>query len=193
MFETIKQDLNCVLQRDPAASGKWEILINYSGLHAVWFYRLSHWLWEKRWRLLARFISTLARWLTGIEIHPAAQIGKCLFIDHGMGVVIGSTTEIGDGCTLYQGVTLGGTSLIDEKRHPTLQSGVIVGAGAKILGPILIGENARIGSNSVVLHDVPNATTVVGIPAKIVKRRSAHQNMDENQPMSEPDKAETRH
>jgi serine O-acetyltransferase len=157
-----------IRQRDPAARSRWEILSLYPGVHALAFHRLAHrmWCWRLRW--LARLISQLARWFTGIEIHPGAKIGRRLFIDHGMGVVIGETAEIGDDCTLYHGVTLGGTTWRKEKRHPTLGNSVVIGAGAKILGPITIGDNARVGSNSVVVKDVPAGATVVGIPGRIV-------------------------
>ncbi|MBF0190272.1 MAG: serine O-acetyltransferase [Magnetococcales bacterium] len=168
MFQRIKQDIEVIFQRDPAANGVLEVLLCYPGLHAILGYRLFHWLWLKKFRLLARFLSNLTRFLTGIEIHPAAKIGTRFFIDHGMGVVIGETTEIGDDVTLYHGVTLGGTSWKAGKRHPTLDNGVVVGAGAKILGPITIGANARVGSNAVVVSDVPADTTVVGIPGRLV-------------------------
>lgn len=168
MFERIKEDIASVYDRDPAARNNLEILLNYPGLHAIWVQRLAHKLWNKNWKSLARFISTLARWLTGVEIHPGATIGRRFFIDHGMGVVIGETAEIGDDVTVYHSVTLGGTSWNGGKRHPTLADGVVVGAGAKILGPILIGKNARVGSNSVVVKEVPENATVVGIPGRVV-------------------------
>jgi serine O-acetyltransferase len=157
-----------IRQRDPAARSRWEILSLYPGVHALAFHRVAHRLWRWRLRWLARLVSQLARWFTGIEIHPAAKIGRRLFIDHGMGVVIGETAEIGDDCTLYHGVTLGGTTWLKEKRHPTLGNSVVIGAGAKILGPITIGDNARVGSNSVVVKDIPAGATVVGIPGRIV-------------------------
>ena len=168
MFATIKSDIEAIRSRDPASRHTWEILTCYPGLHALWLHRLAHrlWSWELKW--LARFIAHIARWFTLIEIHPAAHIGKGFFIDHGGGVVIGGTTEIGANCTLYQGVTLGGTSWQEGKRHPTLGDNVIVGAGAKILGPIYIGANARVGSNAVVTKEVPENTTVVGVPAHAV-------------------------
>ncbi|MBF0628451.1 MAG: serine O-acetyltransferase [Magnetococcales bacterium] len=172
MFQRIKQDIEVIFQRDPAANGVLEVLLCYPGLHAILGYRLFHWLWRKNFRLLARFLSNLTRFLTGIEIHPAAQIGARFFIDHGMGVVIGETTQIGDNVTLYHGVTLGGTSWKAGKRHPTLENGVVVGAGAKILGPITIGANARVGSNAVVVSDVPANTTVVGVPGRLVMPKS---------------------
>lgn len=172
MFARIREDIRCVFDRDPAARNTLEVLTTYPGLHAIVFYRLTHWLWQKRWKWLSRFISGLARWLTGIEIHPAAQIGHRFFIDHGMGVVIGETAEIGDDCTLYHGVTLGGTSWQAGKRHPTLGDRVVVGAGAKVLGPIDVGADARIGSNAVVVKSVPAMRTVVGIPGRVVERPS---------------------
>jgi len=168
MFKRFFEDIQTVFDRDPAARHTLEIITTYPGVHAVMFHRLSHTLWNIGLKWLARFISMLARWFTGIEIHPGAKIGRRLFIDHGMGVVIGETAEIGDDCTLYHGVTLGGTSWDGGKRHPTLGDGVVVGAGAKILGPITVGNNARVGSNSVVVKAVDNATTVVGIPAYAV-------------------------
>lgn len=168
MFERLKEDIACVFERDPAARSAFEILINYPGLHARLWHRFCHRLWEKDWKLLARTLSTLARWLTGIEIHPGAIIGRRFFIDHGMGVVIGETACIGDDCTLYHGVTLGGTSWQKGKRHPTLGNDVVVGAGAKILGPITIGNGARIGSNAVVVKPAPDGATVVGIPGRII-------------------------
>lgn len=168
MFERIKEDIKSVFDRDPAARGFFEVLINYPGLHAIWFHRMSHKCWRSDWKWIARFISTIARWLTGVEIHPGATIGRRFFIDHGMGVVIGETAEIGDDCTLYHGVTLGGTSWNAGKRHPTLENNVVIGAGAQVLGPITVGECAKVGSNSVVVKDVPESATAVGIPARIV-------------------------
>lgn len=173
--QRLREDVLCVFDRDPAARTWWEVVTAYPGVHAVWFHRLSHWLWNHGWFWLARFLSYLSRWWTGIEIHPAARIGRRFFIDHGMGVVIGETAVIGDDCTLYHGVTLGGTSWQKGKRHPTLGNGIVVGAGAKILGPVTIGDNARIGSNSVVLKDVPAASTVVGIPGHVVNQAGAAQ------------------
>ncbi len=170
LFEELRSDIDAALTRDPAARSRLEVVLAYPGFHAVLFYRLAHGLWRRGFKLLGRVISHLGRWLTGIEIHPAAEIGRGFFIDHGMGVVIGETTEIGNDVTLYQGVTLGGTSLEKGKRHPTLRDGVIVGAGAKVLGPITIGEGARIGSNAVVVKDVADHATVVGVPAKAVRR-----------------------
>ena len=168
MFRGIREDIASVYRRDPAARHFFEVLTNYPGLHAIWIHRLSHRLWRWRLRWLARFISTIARWLTGVEIHPGAKIGRRFFIDHGMGVVIGETAEIGDDCTIYHGVTLGGTSWKSGKRHPTLQNNVVIGAGAKVLGPITVHENGRIGSNAVVVKDVPAGATMVGIPGRVV-------------------------
>ncbi len=168
MFDQIKEDISVVFERDPAARTHWEIITTYPGVHALIIHRLSHWVWRKRLFWIARFISHIARWLTGIEIHPGATIGRRVFIDHGMGVVIGETAVIHDDCTLYHGVTLGGTSWNKGKRHPTLEQGVVIGAGAKILGPITIGAGAKIGSNAVVVKDVPAGATAVGIPARIL-------------------------
>ena len=165
MFSRIKEDISIVYERDPAARNAFEILTSYPGVHAVLFHRLSHRIWHMGLKWLARFISHLARWFTGIEIHPGASLGRRFFIDHGMGVVIGETAQIGDDCTLYHGVTLGGTSWDKGKRHPTLGNDVVIGAGAKVLGPIRVGSGARIGSNSVVVKDVPEGVTMVGIPA----------------------------
>lgn len=168
MFKAIRDDISSAFDRDPAARSRWEVLTCYPGLHAIWMYRVANALWRRRLFLLGRMVSHLARWFTGIEIHPGATIGKRFFIDHGMGVVIGETTEIGNDVTLYHGVTLGGTTWQKTKRHPTLENGVIVGAGAKVLGPITIGEQSRVGANSVVLRDVPPHSTVVGIPGTVV-------------------------
>ena len=170
MFQRLREDINSVFDRDPAARNFLEVLTNYPGLHALLLHRCGHWLWQKNLKWLARTLSTFSRWLTGIEIHPGATIGRRFFIDHGMGVVIGETAMVGDNVTLYQGVTLGGTSWSKGKRHPTLGDGVIVGAGAKILGPFTVGAGAKIGSNAVVTKEVPPGATVVGIPGKIVKR-----------------------
>jgi serine O-acetyltransferase len=168
MFKNIREDIASVFARDPAARTTFEVLTCYPGLHARIFHRLSNSLWRAGLKWLARFISHFARWITGIEIHPGATIGRRFFIDHGMGVVIGETADIGDDVTLYHGVTLGGTSWKEGKRHPTLENGVVVGAGAKILGPITVGENAKIGSNAVVVKDVPAGATAAGIPARIL-------------------------
>jgi serine O-acetyltransferase len=168
MFDRIKEDIQSVFDRDPAARTSFEVLTNYPGMHAIWGHRLAKFFWKKELKWLARTFSTLVRWLTGVEIHPGATLGKRFFIDHGMGIVIGETAEIGDDCTLYHGVTLGGTSWSPGKRHPTLGNNVVIGAGAKVLGPLTIGANARIGSNAVVVKDVPDGATVVGIPGRIV-------------------------
>lgn len=170
MFDIIKEDIALIKERDPAARSSFEIVLTYSGLHAVIAYRLSHKLYQKKLFTVARIVSQVARFFTGIEIHPGAKIGKGLFIDHGMGVVIGETTEIGDNCFIYQGVTLGGTGKEHGKRHPTLGNNVMVGAGAKVLGPFKVGDNAKIASNAVVLTEVPPNTTAVGVPARVVKR-----------------------
>jgi len=170
LLSLIREDVTNVMDRDPAAKSRLEVFLCYSGLQAVWFYRMNHWFWNHGFLLLARWLSQLARWLTGIEIHPAAKIGRRLFIDHGMGVVIGETSVIGDDVTLYQGVTLGGTGKEHGKRHPTLEENVVVGGGAKILGNITIGKNCRIGAGSVVLRNVPQDSTVVGVPGHIVFR-----------------------
>ena len=168
MFDRIREDIASVFDRDPAARNTWEVVTCYPGFHARMIHRLSHWFWGAGFKWLGRFLSHIGRWLTGIEIHPGATIGRRFFIDHGMGVVIGETAEIGDDVTLYHGVTLGGTSWNKGKRHPTLAKGVVVGAGAKILGPITVGEGAKVGSNAVVVRDVPPGATAVGIPAHIV-------------------------
>src|SRR3954463_15485137 len=174
MFTKLRAEIACILERDPAARSAWEVLTCYPGLHAIYVHKLAHWFWLRRLPWLGRFTSHLGRWLTGIEIHPGAKLGSCVFIDHGMGVVIGETAEVGDGCTIYQGVTLGGTSLYrGTKRHPTLGAGVVVGAGAKILGGFTVGEAARIGSNSVVVKEVPDGATVVGIPGRVVEGKEA--------------------
>ncbi|ABK45556.1 serine O-acetyltransferase [Magnetococcus marinus MC-1] len=171
MFKTIRDDIAVIFDRDPAARNVLEIVLCYPGVHAMIAYRFSHKLWQWNFKLAARFISHVGRVLTGIEIHPGAKIGKGFFIDHGMGVVIGETCEIGDNCTLYHGVTLGGTTWNKGKRHPTLKDGVVVGAGAKVLGPITLHEGARVGSNAVVVKDVPHDTTVVGIPGREVRAK----------------------
>ena len=170
LLSLIREDVANVMESDPAAKSRVEILLCYAGLHAVWFYRVNHWLWNHGLGLAARWLSQVARFLTGIEIHPGAKIGRRLFIDHGMGVVIGETTTVGDDVTLYQGVTLGGTGKEHGKRHPTIEDGVVVGGGAKILGNITIGKNCRIGAGSVVLRNVPDNSTVVGVQAHIIFR-----------------------
>ncbi|MBX2886575.1 MAG: serine O-acetyltransferase [Granulosicoccus sp.] len=172
MWQLLKEDVKCIFERDPAARNLLDVLTCYSGVHALLFHRLNHWLWQRGLRWPARFLGNIARWLTGIEIHPGAAIGRRFFVDHGTGVVIGETTVIGDDVTLYQGVTLGGRTLNEGKRHPTLGNNVVVGAGAKILGPFTVGDNARIGSNAVVLHPVPEGATVVGVPGRIVRCRN---------------------
>ena len=172
MFERMREDIQSVFHRDPAARNAFEVLTCYPGLHAIWIHRLSHWLWTHEWKWLARMSSNLGRWLTGVEIHPGARIGRRFFIDHGMGIVIGETAEIGDDVTLYHGVTLGGTSWNKGKRHPTLEDGVIVGAGAKILGPFTVGAGAKIGSNAVVTREVPPGATAVGIPGRVIVKSS---------------------
>jgi serine O-acetyltransferase len=170
LLALIREDVATVLERDPAAKSHLEVYLCYSGLHAVWFYRMNHWLWNHNFLLLARWLSQVARWLTGIEIHPGARIGRRFFIDHGMGVVIGETAIVGEDVTLYQGVTLGGTGKEQGKRHPTLLDNVVVGGGAKILGNITVGYNCRIGAGSVVLRSVPDNSTVVGVPGHIILR-----------------------
>jgi serine O-acetyltransferase len=170
LLSLIREDMTNVMDHDPAAKSRLEVLLCYAGLHAVWFYRMNHWLWNHGLFLLARWLSEVARWLTGIEIHPGARLGRRLFIDHGMGVVIGETSVVGDDVTLYQGVTLGGTGKEHGKRHPTLEDNVVVGGGAKILGNIIVGKNCRIGAGSVVLRNVPENSTVVGVPGHIVFR-----------------------
>ncbi|PIE83586.1 MAG: serine O-acetyltransferase [Candidatus Contendobacter odensis] len=168
-WQHLQEDITSIFDRDPAARSAIEIIMTYPGLHAVVFHRINHTIWNLGLKWLARFLSMIARWLTGIEIHPGAKIGRRFFIDHGMGVVIGETTEIGDDCTLYQAVTLGGTSWNKGKRHPTLGNNVIIGAGAKVLGPFNVGDNARIGSNSVVVKAVPANATVVGVPGRVIE------------------------
>lgn len=173
MFSRLRSDIACILDRDPAARTTWEVLTCYPGLHALVLHRRAHWCWNNGFKWLGRFISHIARGLTGIEIHPGAKIGTCVFFDHAMGVVVGETAEIGDGCTIYQGVTLGGTSLYKgAKRHPTLGKNVVVSAGAKVLGGFLVGDGAKIGSNAVVIKPVPAGATAVGIPARIIPSKT---------------------
>ncbi len=174
MFATLRRDIQVVFERDPAARSTLEVLLCYPGLHAVWGHRLAHWLWAHGFKLLGRWVSQAMRGFTGIEIHPGAQIGPGFFIDHGMGVVIGETAEVGPNVTLYHGVTLGGTSLAKGKRHPTLGGGVVVGAGAKVLGAITVGESSRIGANAVVVKPVPPDSVVVGVPGEVVVRKQPH-------------------
>jgi serine O-acetyltransferase len=184
MFKRLREDIATIRERDPAARSAWEVLTCYPGLHALVLHRLAHACWRARRRWLARFVSQMARFMTGIEIHPGATVGRRVFIDHGMGVVIGETAEIGDDCTLYQGVTLGGTSLErSQKRHPTIGDDVIVGAGAQVLGPFRVGDGARIGAAAVVLKEVPDGATMVGNPARQAGRRSAQ---GEAPPVFEP-------
>lgn len=173
MFQQISEDIQIALEKDPAARNFFEVLICYPGVHALVFYRLNHWLWINNFKFVARLFSFVARWLTGIEIHPGAKIGKRFFIDHGMGVVIGETAEIGENVFMYHGVTLGGVSTKKGKRHPTIGNNVVIGAGAQVLGPINIGDNSKIGSGSVVLQHVPEHSTVVGVPGRIVFSGSA--------------------
>ena len=194
MFSRIKEEIAVVFERDPAARNAWEVVTCYPGFHALLMHRMAHCLWGAGFNWLGRFVSHLGRWLTGIEIHPGATIGRRFFIDHGMGVVIGETAEIGDDCTLYHGVTLGGTSWAKGKRHPTLGNGVVIGAGAKVLGPIVIGDHAKIGSNAVVVKAVPPGATAVGIPARVVEAATVQEangrfaayavGRDENDPLT---------
>ena len=174
IFSTLRQDIDSVLERDPAARSRFEVFLVYPGLHAMWGHRVSHWLWTHHFKLLGRWVSQVTRDLTGIEIHPGATIGQGFFIDHGMGVVIGETAEIGSQVTLYHGVTLGGTSLEKGKRHPTIGNRVVIGAGAKVLGAITIGDDCRIGANAVVVKSVPANSVVVGVPGQIVRRVHPH-------------------
>ena len=172
MFKRIRSDVKAVLDRDPAARSFWEVFFLYSGLKAIRHYRLSHWFYNKKLYFIARYISQRARRITGVEIHPAAVIGDGVFIDHGMGVVIGETTIIGDNCTIYQGVTLGGTGKDKGKRHPTIGNNVVIGSGAKVLGPFKVGDNSKIAANAVVLSEVPDNCTVVGVPGRVVKKNN---------------------
>ena len=183
MLETIKTDLNTVLEKDPAARNRAEVFLTYSGFHAICMYRFAHFLYLHNYKLCARIVSQFSRFLTGIEIHPAAKIGNGVFIDHGAGVVIGETAEIGNDCTIYQGVTLGGTGKDKGKRHPTLKNGVMVAAGAKILGPFTVGKHAKIGAGSVVLKEVPDNATVVGVPGRVVRIKGERvDDLDQNLP-----------
>ncbi|MDA8448041.1 serine O-acetyltransferase [Paracidovorax valerianellae] len=184
MFARLRSDVQCILDRDPAARSTWEVVTCYPGLHAIWLHRPAHWCWRHGLPWLGRFISHFARWTTGIEIHPGAKIGERVFFDHAMGVVVGETAEIGDGCTIYQGVTLGGTSLYKgAKRHPTLGKDVVVSAGAKVLGGFEVGDGAKIGSNAVVIKPVPPGATAVGIPARIIPSK-AGQSADVTEPQA---------
>ncbi|WP_219834350.1 serine O-acetyltransferase [Paenibacillus sp. R14(2021)] len=176
MLRSLKTDIQTILENDPAARNKFEVIFTYSGLHAIWAHRFAHALFKRKWYTLARLISQTSRFFTGIEIHPGAQIGEGLFIDHGMGIVIGETCEIGDNVVIYQGVTLGGTGKEKGKRHPTIGNNVVIASGAKVLGSFKVGDNVNIGANSVVLREVPPNSTVVGIPGRIVKRDGARVN-----------------
>lgn len=186
MWKRMKEDIEVVMKMDPAARGFWEIILTYPGLHAIWFYRIAHILWNRNFRLLAKVLSTFVRFLTGIEIHPAAKIGRRLFIDHGSGVVIGETCEIGNDVTLYQGVTLGGTGKEKGKRHPTIGNHVLIATGAKVLGSMKIGDHSKIGAGSVVLREVPPHSTLIGIPGRIVIRNGSRVN-DELDHVNLPD------
>jgi len=186
LFKFIREEISAIKDRDPAARNTFEILFLYSGFHAVFWHRLSHWLYNKKRYTLARYVSQTIRFFTGIEIHPGAKIGKGLFIDHGMGVIIGETAEIGDNCTIYQGVTLGGTGKDVGKRHPTLGNNVLVGAGAKVLGPFKVGDNSKIAANAVVLSEVPENSTCVGVPARIVKINNRRVSNFDNVHMPDP-------
>jgi serine O-acetyltransferase len=180
MFKTLKEDIEVIFEQDPAARSYLEVILTYSGLHAIWAHRIAHTFYKRKFYFIARVISQISRFFTGIEIHPGAKIGRRFFIDHGMGVVIGETCEIGDNVTVYQGVTLGGTGKEKGKRHPTIKDNVLIAAGAKVLGSITIGENSKIGAGSVVLHDVPPNSTVVGIPGRIVVQNGVRVNKDLN-------------
>ena len=186
IFQSVREDLAAVFERDPAARSYVEVLLCYPGLHALWAHRINHWLWTHYFYLLARFLSQCARLLTGIEIHPGAQIGHRLFIDHGMGVVIGETSTVGDDVTLYQGVTLGGTGKEKGKRHPTLGKGVVIGTGAKVLGNITVGDNCRVGAGSVVLRSIPDNSTIVGVPGHIVLRNGKRVVITDPKEISDP-------
>jgi len=177
IFSRMNEDIQIVFERDPAARSTLEVILAYPGVHAIWAHRLAHWLWEHNLKLVARLISEFARFATGIEIHPGARIGRRLFIDHGAGVVMGETAEVGDDCLIYQGVTLGGTSLKKEKRHPTLEDHVMVSAGAAVIGPVHIGRGSRIGAGAVVVSSAPPYSTIVGIPGKVIEGESARQDV----------------
>jgi serine O-acetyltransferase len=185
-FQSVREDIAAVFERDPAARSYLEVLFCYPGLHALWWHRIDHWLWRHGFRFFARFGSQVARWFTGIEIHPGAEIGRRLFIDHGMGVVIGETTVVGDDVTIYQGVTLGGTGKEKGKRHPTIGNNVTIGAGARLLGNIIIGENCRVGAGSVVLRNVPDNSTIVGVPGHIVLRNGKRVVLTDPKEISDP-------
>jgi serine O-acetyltransferase len=174
MWQTLKEDIQVIFQRDPAARSTWEVAVAYPGFHAILIYRLAHWIWQRKLTTLARFVSHVGRFLTGIEIHPGAKIGRRFFIDHGMGVVIGETSEIGNDVTIYQGVTLGGTSTQPIKRHPTIEDSVTIFSGAAVLGPVTVGRHSRVGAGSVLVTSVPQHSTVVGIPGRVVKSEARH-------------------
>jgi serine O-acetyltransferase len=174
MWQTLKEDIQVIFQRDPAARSTWEVAVAYPGFHAILIYRLAHWIWQRKLTTLARFVSHVGRFLTGIEIHPGAKIGRLFFIDHGMGVVIGETSEIGNDVTIYQGVTLGGTSTQPIKRHPTIEDSVTIFSGAAVLGPVTVGRHSRVGAGSVLVTSVPQHSTVVGIPGRVVKSEARH-------------------
>ena len=186
MFRTIKSDISAVFENDPAARNVFEVIFTYSGLHAIWAHRIAHWFYRHKWFTVARIISQFSRFMTGIEIHPGAKIGKRLFIDHGMGVVIGETCEIGDDVVLYQGVTLGGTGKEKGKRHPTIGNNVVISSGAKVLGSFKVGDNSKIGANAVVLQEVPPNSTVVGIKARVVKRDGVSVNRLDHDKLPDP-------
>ncbi|PYI50161.1 serine O-acetyltransferase [Paenibacillus flagellatus] len=186
MFSRMKSDIQAVFDNDPAARSVFEVIFTYSGLHAIWAHRLAHWFFNRRWFTIARIISQVSRFMTGIEIHPGARIGRRLFIDHGMGVVIGETCEIGDDVVLYQGVTLGGTGKEKGKRHPTIGNNVVIASGAKVLGSFRVGDNAKIGANAVVLEEVPENSTVVGLKARIVKRNGVSLNKLDHDKLPDP-------
>lgn len=186
LTQSIREDIAAVFERDPAARSYMEVLLCYPGLHALWFHRINHWLWTHNLRLIARWLSQWARFFTAIEIHPGAQIGHRLFIDHGMGVVIGETSVVGDDVTLYQGVTLGGTGKEKGKRHPTIGNGVVVGTGAKVLGNIVVGDNCRVGAGSVVLRSIPENSTIVGVPGHIVLRNGKRVIISDPKEISDP-------
>ena len=186
MFRTIKSDIQAVFENDPAARNVFEVVFTYSGLHAIWAHRIAHWFYVRKRYTIARMISQFSRFMTGIEIHPGAKIGKRLFIDHGMGVVIGETCEIGDDVVLYQGVTLGGTGKEKGKRHPTIGNNVVIGSGAKVLGSFTVGDNAKIGANAVVLSEVPPNSTVVGNPGRVVKLNGVSVNKLDHDKLPDP-------
>jgi serine O-acetyltransferase len=186
MFRNIKSDIQAVFDNDPAARSVFEVVLTYSGLHAIWAHRVAHWFYRRKWYTVARIISQFSRFMTGIEIHPGARIGKRLFIDHGMGVVIGETCEIGDDVVLYQGVTLGGTGKETGKRHPTIGNNVVIGSGSKVIGSFKVGDNSKIGANAVVLREVPPNSTVVGNPGRVVKRDGVSLNKLDHDKLPDP-------